>query len=160
MSLAYHFGLACSVRADLNLHCQERRSEMDQHSRVVVAMRPSLRRTEYHSELQRQGFDVISAESAIHCIELLRAVHTDALVLESDLPGGGGETVLEIMDMNSSLSHIPVLVVIPDLNWSSTYQISRYRIDDFAVQPVASEKLVPRVKRLLSRSLIPVSVKH
>lgn len=131
---------------------------MKQHPRVVVAMRPSLRRNEYENELHRQGFDVVAAGTAIECVELLHATHTDVLVLESDLPRGGGAKVLEVMAANSSLCDIPVLVVIPDLNWSSTYQIARFRINDFAVQPVTADRLVSRVKRLADTSPIAVAV--
>ncbi len=121
-----------------------------------MAIRPSLRRSEYELELSRQGFEVVTAGTSVACIELLQACRADVVVLESDLPSGGGEAVLEVIAASPSLCDIPVLVVIPDLNWSSTYKIARYRIGDFAIQPCPAERLVSRVVRLAFGGLIPV----
>lgn len=120
-----------------------------------MAIRPSLRRTEYEAELIRQGFNVVTSDNGADSINRLRAGSVDLVVLESDLPSEGGEAVLEVMSTSGSLCDIPVLVVIPDFNWASTYRIARYRINDFAIQPCPVERFVSRVMGLAYGGLIP-----
>jgi DNA-binding response OmpR family regulator len=126
------------------------------YPRILLALRPTLRRREYEHALRSDGFHVRAANHGIECLEELRTAQPDVLVIEPELCWGGAEGVLALL--HEELSHdISVLVLISDVDWSGTWGISHFRIDDLAVQPLSPERLVRRMRRLAFSRLIPTA---
>ena len=48
----------------------------------------------YRKPLSREGFEVVAAFSGLECVARLREQVPDVLVLEPQLPWGGGEGIL------------------------------------------------------------------
>jgi CheY-like chemotaxis protein len=51
----------------------------------------------YREPLAEEGFDVVAALSGLECVDRLRERVPDVLVLEPQLPWGGGDGVLAMM---------------------------------------------------------------
>lgn len=118
------------------------------HPCVLLAVRPTIHRFNYESLLVHNGFEVVTASDGIACLDALRSRAPDVLVIESDLPWGGGDGVLGVINDQWPLSNFAVVALISDVSWSATYSIAQYRIDDFAVQPVSPQQLLRRISRL------------
>ena len=65
----------------------------------------------YREPLAQEGFDVVAARSGLECVARLRERVPDVLVLEPQLPWGGGEGVLAIMGEVPALANVPVMVL-------------------------------------------------
>lgn len=115
---------------------------------VMLAMHACLMRSEYESALMRRGFQVVATGDSEECQQALRAGLPDVLVLEAELPPGGGDTVLEQMQDALRDHRIPVMVLTTQRNRSAMYRISRYEIRDLAVGALAAAQLADRVSAL------------
>jgi CheY-like chemotaxis protein len=62
--------------------------------------------------LQQSGFCVHNANSGITCIEKMRCITPEVLLLDPELLWGGGDGVLAMMVENPALIHIPVLLLV------------------------------------------------
>jgi DNA-binding NtrC family response regulator len=118
---------------------------------IVIAIRPNPARSAFQVELARRGCDVVTADDGVRCMEYLRAGIPNVLVVEPELPWGGGDGVLAILRDAPKWRDIPVLVLTSERNRSAIYRISQYVISDFAFQPITTDQLVERVIRLAPR---------
>jgi DNA-binding response OmpR family regulator len=59
----------------------------------------------------RQGYEVATAEDGLHCLSKLRRSRHELLILDLELPWGGGEGVLAVMANDPNLAQIPVIVL-------------------------------------------------
>lgn len=75
----------------------------------------------------------------------------DVLVIEPELPWGGGNGVLEVVHEELEFHDVPVFAISAERSRTAMYQISRFRISDFAIQPVGARQLADRVGRLADR---------
>jgi len=112
---------------------------------ILLALRPSLTRNEYQAAIVRRGFHVLVADDGAQCSIILGASLPDVLVLEPELPRGGGEGVLEAFHERLEAHHVPVFVLTTERNRSAMYRISRFTISNFSVGPVVAEQLADRV---------------
>jgi CheY-like chemotaxis protein len=67
-------------------------------------------RSVYRHYLSRHGYEVEVAEGGVHCLEKLEQFQPDVLILDLNLPWGGGEGVLAVMRDRAHLCRIPVLL--------------------------------------------------
>jgi DNA-binding response OmpR family regulator len=118
---------------------------------ILIAIRPHPARRDFQVELEHRGFNVVTADDGVSCIEYLHDGVPNVLVVEPELPWGGGDGVLAILRDVPKWRDIPVLVLTSERNRSAIYRISRYVISDFAFQPITTDQLVERVIRLAPR---------
>lgn len=59
----------------------------------------------------RQSIALRSATGGVDCLAELRRWRPDVLVLDAELPWGGGDGVLEIMSEDDALARIPVVLL-------------------------------------------------
>jgi len=65
---------------------------------------------EYRDHLQ-DGFKFVTAQDGLECIARLREGAQDVLVLEPQLPSGGGDGVLTAMQALPELASVPVMIL-------------------------------------------------
>jgi CheY-like chemotaxis protein len=68
----------------------------------------------YQAFLMRQRMEVLTASTALECLELLRHWRPDVLVLDADLLWGSGLGVLALMREDPSVPIVPVLLLARD----------------------------------------------
>jgi len=117
-------------------------------SHVLLAIRPSLTRSEYRGALIHRGFHVSVANDREQCLRILEESAPDVLVLEADLPQGGGDSVLEVVHERLESQGVPVFVLATQQSRSSTYRLARFKISNLVVGPVSAENLADRVAGL------------
>lgn len=79
--------------------------------RLLIAESDECLADEYRRFFCNRGFYVETAGDGLQCLEMLRQVPPHALILEYELPWGGGDGVLARMREDHHLASIPVLVI-------------------------------------------------
>ena len=96
--------------------------------------------------LTDEGYDVSLFPNATTFIESLPNADPDIMVMDVMLPDGNGIELCNSVKTNSTLRHIPVLMMsankgLSDLN-------GYYRADDFIAKPFDIEEMIRKVNRL------------
>jgi response regulator RpfG family c-di-GMP phosphodiesterase len=92
---------------------------------------------------------VATAPNALKCVRRLRHVVPDVLVLEPQLPWGGGDGVLSIMRDEPSLTGIPVMILTACRELNILQSVAPFPICDYYVKPLPATHLATRICRLL-----------
>ena len=106
--------------------------------RVLIAEPNDVLRAMYGEFLGWRGFHVATASNGLECIDQLRHFHPQVLVLDPDIPMGGGDGVLSLMHEDSEITLVPVLVVT-----AANDQGVLDRVLDFPIDAVWSKPLDP-----------------
>lgn len=117
--------------------------------KVLLAITRSKSRTEFRLDLIRNGFDVVTADNGLECLQSFQSFSPDVIVIEPELLWGGGDGVLDVIREDPVLSEVPVLALTTKCNRTAIYSISQFAISDFWVQPIAPTQLTDRVSMLV-----------
>lgn len=117
--------------------------------RVLLAEADRTARSAHLRELEALGYTVLTAGDGLECMERLRSDPPDLLVLDAEMPWGGGDGVLAICREDPQLRCIPALVMVGGRNASLMYRLAPFEIDDLLFKPVAPRRLAERVAALL-----------
>lgn len=121
--------------------------------RAVIASASPYRRGVYQAAVEGLGCQAVLVERAIDCVAWLRQQQPDLLVVESSLPWGGCDGVLEVAQTELAL-RCPVIVVAVGGRPTDWLSLSRFRIDDFLPRFPGLEVL----RQLLAQNLgLPAS---
>ena len=105
----------------------------------------------YREPLSQNGFEMITALSGLECLARLRERVPDMLVLEPQLPWGGGDGVLAMMGESSALAIIPVMILTSCRDPQVLEAVSRFPISDYQVKPLSPNRLAERLRSILDR---------
>ncbi len=89
------------------------------------------------------------ALSGLECVSRLHERVPDVLVLEPQLPWGGGEGVLAMMGEVPDLAIVPVMVLTSCRDSHVLDRVARFSINDYHVKPLAPDRLAGRLRTLL-----------
>ena len=103
----------------------------------------------YREPLLREGFEVDRALSGIECVSRLRERVPDVLVLEPQLPWGGGDGVLAVMGGDPQLATVPVMVLTSCRDPRILEAVTRFPVSDYQLKPLAPDRLAGRLRALL-----------
>jgi len=117
--------------------------------RVLIADPDKSLLVVYREVLSREGFDVITAPSGLECARRLRERITDVLVLEPQLPWGGGDGVLATMREIPDLAAVPVMLLTSCRDPLVLDRVAPFPISDYHVKPLAPDRLARRVRNCL-----------
>lgn len=99
--------------------------------------------------LTRRGFDVCVASNGLECMELLREVRPDVVVLDWEMPWGGGDGVLALLQDELRLP--PVIVSASD--FGAVARKLRYDgIVELVSRPPAPKEIYSGILNALRRS--------
>jgi CheY-like chemotaxis protein len=103
----------------------------------------------YREPLSREGFELDMALSGLECVARLRERVPDVLVLEPQLPWGGGEGVLAMMSEDPDLAAIPVMVLTSCRDPHVLDRMAHFPISDYHLKPIPPDRLAGRLRTLL-----------
>jgi two-component system alkaline phosphatase synthesis response regulator PhoP len=118
--------------------------------RVAIAEDEELIRTMLRLNLEKDGYEVESFESAEELLESLEHGHFDVLLLDVMLPGMSGEDV--IVRIREKGINTPILMVTARADIETKVSTFRKGADDYLSKPFDMEELLLRVKALIRRS--------
>jgi DNA-binding response OmpR family regulator len=97
-----------------------------------------------------EGFGLITAVSGLECIARMKEHAPEALVLEPQLPWGGGEGVLSIMGEIPWLAAVPVMVLTSCRDPHLMEAVTRFPVSDYQVKPLTPDRLAGRIRAMLA----------
>ena len=111
----------------------------------------------YGEFLSRNGFEVATVADGLSCLAKLREWEPEILVLELDMPWGGGAGVLDLMRDGFGLPQIPVVVLTSRWDEATADDALAYRLaDSFDFKPLAPEQLARIIRRQIDDPPAPV----
>lgn len=122
-----------------------------QRIRVLIADPDHQLLAEYRTH-SRKGFEVVTARDGLECVERLREQAPDMLVLEPELPWGGGDGVLAMMHDELNLADVPVMVLSSCRDPALIGRVGRFPIRDYRTKPLSPSQLVGRIHSLLENN--------
>ncbi len=114
--------------------------------RVVVVEDDPAALGRVRGELVQHGFEVVPASTSEEAIELIRKVAPAAVILDLGLPDPRGWALLCDIKLNRATAGIPVVLCC---GLKSAGQLVALGADDYFLGPMALEKIVVAVRRLL-----------
>jgi len=103
----------------------------------------------YREPLSQEGFEVVTALSGLECVSRLRERIPDVLVLEPQLPWGGGDGVLAMMGEDPDLAAVPVMVLTSCRDPHVLNRVARFPISDYHLKPLTPDRLVEKLHTIL-----------
>ena len=130
-------------------------------TRVLIADPDESLLHSYRDSLSRSGFQVDTASNGLECVAKLRDFAPDVLVLELDMPWGGGVGVLAMMHDGCDLPHVPVLVLSDRRALGELDDLLLFDVfSDYHVKPLAPEQLAPVIRRMLDDHFLPFQFRY
>ena len=117
--------------------------------RILLAGSTNYRWRSYLTRLDDAGFSVRLTYSGVDCVTALREFRPDVLVLEANIPWGGGDGVLAVHDEEPELKNNLVVILTSRCESGLLYRLSDYPIDDLVGLPISAAGLQRRLERLL-----------
>ena len=117
--------------------------------RVLMADPDESRHPFYRESLRSEGFAVDVVVNGLECVARLRARAPHVLVLELQLPWGGGEGILAVMSEDPDLAVVPVMILTSCSNPDVLKGVSHFPISDYQLKPLAPDRLARRLRYLL-----------
>jgi DNA-binding response OmpR family regulator len=114
-------------------------------ARVLIAVPDAALLDTYRRRLTADGFEVETARDGLECVRRLRTFTPEVLVLSTALPWGGGDGVLAVMQEDTRLSYIPVIVLAAAHDIGGPSRIWDFPIAEYHSRPLSPQLLARRV---------------
>lgn len=106
----------------------------------------------YEVTLEKNGFNVFSAENGRQALEIIQDNHIDLVILDVMMPEMDGYSCLK--ELRESGSVVPVLIITAKDEPDDVRRSFMLGTDDFMTKPVDEIEMVLRIKALLRRAKI------
>jgi CheY-like chemotaxis protein len=94
-----------------NDQAQRAAEERSGRARILVVEDNPLNRLLLHDILELRGHEVIEASNVDEALPLLDSANLDLVLLDVQIPGGGGEAVVKEVRRRADLAHLPIVAV-------------------------------------------------
>jgi CheY-like chemotaxis protein len=99
--------------------------------------------------LRQRGTTVATAANGLECMAKLREFLPDVLVLEAELPWGGGDGVLTLLQDEPDLMPPVVLLLASGRDRGLLHRVLSFPVEDYLFKPVTAPRLAERIQTLL-----------
>lgn len=113
---------------------------VDDEENYIKAYKRLFRQTEY---------EIFTAMSGIEAINSVHTNHPDLVILDVNMPGGGGDDVYDLLRMSQSTERIPVIFVSGEDLAALRNNFTFINQDNYMPKPFDSEELIEKVNGLL-----------
>ena len=101
--------------------------------------------------LVRDGFDVVEARNGVEALDQVDRHAPDVVVLDLNLPGMDGYSVLSELRARSATRHVPVIVLTAKGDEDNEVRVFELGADDFLSKPFRAKALTKRLELILAR---------
>lgn len=127
-------------------------------TRILIAIPDESLANSYEEFLCRDGFDVATVTNGLDCVAKLCSWTPDVLVLELDMPRGGGLGVLAMMHDGLEIPRVPVIVLTAHRDFQDLGDLLLFEMmSDLHVKPLPPERLARIIRRRLRAAGAEVS---
>lgn len=106
--------------------------------------------------LTRKGYEVEAVSGGLECLNRLRQSSPGGLILDLDIPWGGGEGVLAVMQDDPDLARLPVIVTFTTASSDSLAQLSSSPAVTTLPKPFSLAVLLDRIQLALASPRSPL----
>ena len=100
--------------------------------------------------LERQGYEVITAFNGVECLEKVKEDRPDLIVLDVMMPEMTGFEVLDILKKNPETEDIPVIMLTARAQDSDVLRGWQSGVECYLTKPFNPMELIAFVKRIFS----------
>jgi DNA-binding response OmpR family regulator len=101
--------------------------------------------------LVREGYDVVEAGTGAEALDQVDRHAPDVIVLDLNLPGIDGYTVLSTLRSRPATQRIPVVVLTAKGDEDNEVRVFELGADDFLTKPFRAKALSKRLEVVLAR---------
>lgn len=123
-----------------------------ERQRILLAIPDAYLAAEYEATLRDSGFDAATAADGLRCLEEIKVVTPDLVVLDADILWGGADGVLAVLADDPAYPAVPSMVVSSRRSRAALYQVGRFIVSDYQLKPLSAARLVRRIGKLLQRT--------
>ncbi len=102
--------------------------------------------------LERESYNVTCVESGELCLEKVREIMPELIILDLMLPGIDGLSVCRILKNDSKTQHIPVIMLTAKGEESDIVTGLELGAEDYIPKPFSTKVLVARVRTVIRRA--------
>jgi CheY-like chemotaxis protein len=117
---------------------------------LLVEDEDSLRRV-MKDLLEREGYVISEARDGVQALDQVDRHAPDLIMLDLNLPGLDGYTVLEQLRSRPATAHIPVIVLTAKGDEDNEVRVFELGADDFLTKPFRARALSARLQAVLAR---------
>lgn len=111
--------------------------------------------TEVHvmrTALEKHGFETMSAADGSECINLVREMRPDLILMDVVMPGVNGFQATRTLSRDPETASIPVVMITTKAQETDRVWGMRQGAIDYLVKPVGEADLVAKAREVLSQS--------
>lgn len=102
--------------------------------------------------LEMAHYDVVATNDAVAALAMVRARNPVAVILDIQMPGGGGLSALSKIKADPLMNKLPVMMLTGERGTETVVQAMTGGADDYMVKPFNPDVLLGRVARLVKTS--------
>jgi DNA-binding response OmpR family regulator len=122
---------------------------MTEAKKILVAEDDEVTRQLMCMTLERQGFDVVTAEDGIQAYDFALIQRPDLIITDVSMPGADGAHFVRRVRDTEEIAATPIIVTTGFGTGSATFTLT-IGADAYEPKPVDPESLLATVRRLLS----------
>ncbi len=124
-------------------------NQTDQRAAILVVEDEPATRRAYAGFLRRRGYDVLEAEHGQGALVMARRTEPHAIVLDIRMPVLDGVTTAELLKLDPSTAHIPLIAVTGHPFAGGEEEARRLGFAAYLPKPLEPEALVRAIAALL-----------
>ncbi len=97
-------------------------------------------------------YNVIAANDAVAALVMVRAQEPVAVILDVQMPGGGGLSALAKIKSDPRMAKLPVMMLTGERNPETVMEAMNGGASDYMVKPFNPDTLLERLSRLVKSS--------
>lgn len=97
-------------------------------------------------------FNVMATHDAVSALAMVRAQEPVAVILDVQMPGGGGLSALSKIKSDPHMAKLPVMMLTGERNPETVMEAMTGGASDYMVKPFNPDTLLERVMRLVKSS--------
>ena len=101
--------------------------------------------------LEREGYVVAEARDGVQALDQVDRHAPDLIMLDLNLPGLDGYTVLELLRSRNATARIPIIVLTAKGDEDNEVRVFELGADDFLTKPFRARALSARLQAVLAR---------
>lgn len=123
-------------------------------SRILVVEDHPMNRLLLRDILEHRGHDVIEARDVGEARRVLAEGTPDLVLLDIQIPGGGGESVLSSIRTTERTSRLPVIAVTASAMVEDRQRLLTTGFDGYISKPIDTRAFGPAVEEFLRRETV------
>ena len=102
--------------------------------------------------LSMAHYTVVATNDAVAAVAMVKSKDPVAVILDVQMPGGGGLSALSKIKADPKTSKLPVMMLTGERNAETVLQAMDAGADDYMVKPFLPDALLERVSRLVNKA--------